>query len=245
MRTRKHERDAEVATAEPSPERAGFKGGHCPIRTCILTREEGARDDLIRLALSPDGEVLPDVRGRAPGRGAWIAVDRAELQPAIYKGRLPGAFARAYKGAPLRVPDDLAQRIEDGLARACRDRLGLEARAGTLIAGSERIDVAARRGGVYLLLHASDAAEDGNRKLDQAWRVGGGAGRGLVIPADRTTLSVALGRENVVHIALVDRGAAARVARALDRWRAFIGWDSGRPAQDALPDRTLIEQGTE
>jgi hypothetical protein len=35
-------------------------------------------------------------------------------------------------------------------------------------------------------------------------------------------LSMALGRENVVHIALTDRAAAARVLHALSRWRAFI-----------------------
>ena len=214
-------------------------GPHTPVRTCILTRGEGTRDSLVRLALSPDGEMLPDVRAKAPGRGAWIGVDRAGLETAMAKGKLCAALARAFKGAPLRVPEDLGQRVEEALARACLDRLGLEARAGTLVTGSERIEVAARRGDVHLLLHASDAGEDGNRKLDQAWRVGGGEGQGLILPADRTTLSMALGRENVVHIALVDRGAAARVAHALDRWRAFIGWDSAvRPARDTVAGAT-------
>ena len=40
-----------------------------PIRTCILSRDEAPRDGLIRLALSPDGRVLPDIRAKAPGRG--------------------------------------------------------------------------------------------------------------------------------------------------------------------------------
>ena len=45
-----------------------------PERTCILSREHGSREGLVRLALAPDGEVLPDVRAKAPGRGAWIGV---------------------------------------------------------------------------------------------------------------------------------------------------------------------------
>jgi hypothetical protein len=45
--------------------------------------------------------------------------------------------------------------------------------------------------------------------------------RGLVIPAERAILSLALGRENVVHVALTDRAAASRVSHALARWRAF------------------------
>jgi len=38
-------------------------------------------------------------------------------------------------------------------------------------------------------------------------------------------LSMALGRENVVHLALIAPAAAARVNQALGRWRGFIGLD--------------------
>jgi hypothetical protein len=213
-------------------------------RTCILTRVTGARDGLIRLALSPEGDVLPDVRAKAPGRGAWIGVDRAALHAAQAKGKLRGALARAFKGAPLHIPDDLAERIETALRQAALDRLGLEARAGTLLTGSDRIEDAARKGQVHLLLHAADAGEDGRRKLDQARRVGGGEGQGVVIPAERSILSLALGRQNVVHIAVSDRAAAARVRHALGRWCAFIGSDSGLSAATAgTPDASAMNAG--
>lgn len=202
-------------------------------RKCVLTGAHGARDRLIRLALAPDGTVLPDVRARAPGRGAWIAVDRTTLDKAGAAGKLKGALARAFKTGTLTIPEDLGERIETGLRQAALDRLGLEARAGTLITGSDRIETAARRGEVRLLIHAADAADDGRSKLDQAWRVGGGERQGLVFPAERTILSLALGRQNVVHIALVDRAAAARVRHAIDRWRAFIGRNEGLSALSA------------
>jgi hypothetical protein len=167
------------------------------------------------------------VRAKAPGRGAWIGVDRAALETAQAKGKLKGALARAFKTGDLQVPADLGARIEAVLRQAVLDRLGLEARSGFLLTGSEKIETAARRGEVHLLLHAADAAEDGSRKLDQAWRMGEGEAQGLVFPEDRTILSLALGRQNVVHIALIDRAAAARVRHALERWRAFIGTDAG------------------
>jgi predicted RNA-binding protein YlxR (DUF448 family) len=215
---------------------------HVPERKCILSGEHGARETLIRLALSPDGEVLPDVRAKAPGRGAWIGVDRTALEAARAKGKLRGALARAFKGAPLSIPDDLGERIETALRQAALDRLGLEARSGTLLTGADRIENALRKGEVELLLHARDAGEDGNRKLDQAWRVGGREGQGLVIPAQRPILSLALGRQNVVHIALTDRGAAARVGQALDRWRAFIGTEAGLDAATAgTPDASAVD----
>jgi hypothetical protein len=214
---------------------------HVPERKCILSGEHGAREDLIRLALGPDNEVLPDVRAKAPGRGAWIGVDRIALETARANGKLRGALARAFKTGELRIPDDLAERIASALRQSVLDRLGLEARAGTLLAGSEKIEVAARRGEIRLLLHAADAGEDGIRRLDQAFRVGESEGEPLVIPAERLILSLALGRQNVVHIALIDRAAAARVKHALDRWRAFIGPEAGlRAATAGTPDASSV-----
>ena len=200
-----------------------------PVRKCILSGDREARGQLIRLALGPDGEVLPDVRAKAPGRGAWIRVNKAELEAAIAKGKLRGALARAFKSNALAVPEDLAELIADALKKAALDRLGLEARAGNVVIGSERIETAARAGRLHLLFHASDAGADGNRKLDQAWRVGNDAERtdlrGLVLPVGRAILSLALGRENVVHGGLIDPDAARRLRDALDRWRHFIGPD--------------------
>ena len=215
-----------------------------PERKCILSGDHGARAALVRLAISPDGDVLPDVLARAPGRGAWIGVDRQTLENAIAKGKLKGALARAFKGAPLSIPADLGERIEAALLRALTDRLGLAMKSGALLLGSDRIAENARTGRVAWLAHASDAREDGSRKLDQAWRVGEDAeGSGMVgvtLPLDRTALSVALGRDNVVHLALTDAAAAEKVSAALQRLLRFQGAqananDEGdRPA--AMPD---------
>ena len=198
-----------------------------PIRRCILSGERAERGALIRLAIGPEGQVAPDVRARAPGRGAWIGVTRPELEAAIAKGRLKAALARAFKTGPIIVPDDLPGMIEEALTRALLDRLGLESRSGTLLTGSDRIAEAARRGKVWLLLHASDSSPDGNAKLDQAWRVGsdaeGSGQRGSVLPVDRTRLSVALGRDNAVHVALTDQRAAARIDQFLGRLLHFKG----------------------
>ncbi|ABC62780.1 DUF448 domain-containing protein [Erythrobacter litoralis] len=199
-----------------------------PERRCILSGENGARHALIRLAISPDGDVLPDVLARAPGRGAWIGVSRAELEAVMgAKGKLRGALARAFKGAPLNVPETLPQLIQQALEKALLERLGLEMRSGHLILGSDRIAEHARSGALELLLHAADASEGGARKLDQAWRVGkdieGSGARGIRLPLDRAALSVALGRENVVHLGVEGRKAADRVEQTLSRLLHFAG----------------------
>ncbi|OQW42809.1 MAG: transcription terminating nucleic-acid-binding protein [Proteobacteria bacterium SG_bin5] len=209
-------------------------GGDDPIRRCILSGERAARHALVRLVLAPDGQVLPDLRAKAPGRGAWIGVPRAALETALAKGKLKGALARAFKTSDFAVPADLPDRIERGLEQAFRDRLGLEAKAGALVIGGERIERAAREGRLALLLHASDAGADGRRRLDQAWRVGseqeGSDLKGLVLPFARPILSMALGRENVVSLGITDPGAARRLRAALDRWLHFIGSPPVSPA---------------
>ncbi len=121
--------------------------------------------------------------------------------------------------------------MENALLRAFLDRLGLEMRTGKLILGSDRIAGEARMGKIAALYHAADARDDGSRKLDQAFRVGMEAeGTGLAgvrLPLDRAALSVALGRDNVVHLALADAPAAERVAIPLRRLLHFVG---GQPA---------------
>jgi len=198
-----------------------------PERKCILSGEHGARESLIRLAISPEGDVLPDVLARAPGRGAWIGVTRADLENALAKGKLRGVLARAFKGAQLSIPADLPDRIEAALIRALTERLGLELRAGRLLLGSDRIADNARMGKVAWLAHAADAGADGSRKLDQAWRVGmdaeGSGLHGITLPLDRAALSVALGRDNVVHLALTDKAAAERLTALLQRLLHFLG----------------------
>ena len=217
-----------------------------PVRSCILARERDQRDHLVRLALSPDGQVLPDVRAKAPGRGAWIGVSRDELEKAYAKNRLRGALSRAFKTGDFTLAPDLPALIAAALERNALDRLGLEARAGTLMTGTDRIETAARSGQLHALYHAADAGDDGMRRLAQAWRVGsdreGSDLKGLVLPVARPTLSLALGRENVVHIALTDRAAGKRVSDALDRWLHFIGPESspascGTAPQDASTPR--------
>ena len=220
-----------------APGKRGTDRSGEPERTCILTRRKGSRDQLIRLALGPDGKVAPDVRARAPGRGAWIAVGREALDSANAKGKLKGALARAFKSA-VEVPEMLGELTEQALRQVALDRLGMEARSGNLINGSERVETAARSGQVHLLIHAADAGEDGCKKLDQAWRMGGsqdiGHSRGLIFPEPRSILSMALGRENVVHVALIDAAAAARVtahAHPVARFYCPRCWLGGRRAR--------------
>ena len=213
-------------------------------RRCILTGTTSERDALLRLAISPDGLVLPDAAAKAPGRGAWIGVNRAALEAALGDGHLKKALMRAFKGASLTIPEDLPHKVEAALVRLVCDRLGLELRSGNIVMGSARIEEQARSGRIAVLLHAADSSEDGRRKLDQAWRVGtdaeGSGLRGQVLPLDRTALSVALGRDNVVHLGVAghpgDMRAAHRVLQAVSRLVHYTGDDGANETNETGRD---------
>ena len=237
---------------EPLGSASGAKrdgSSDAPERRCVLTGQTSGRDDLFRLAISEDGLVLPDALARAPGRGAWIGVSRDELTTALANGKLKAALARAFKDGALTIPADLPDLMEKAVRRAFLDRLGLEFRSGKLLLGSDKIANEARSGKVAALFHAADASQDGARKLDQAWRVGqdeeGSGLTGERLPLDREALSVALGRDNVVHLALADHASAARVSVPLRRLQSFIGTkDGGSDAADDACDAAPIAATT-
>ncbi|WP_301751855.1 DUF448 domain-containing protein [uncultured Erythrobacter sp.] len=238
MRTPPNERLTSDIAEPALPDTTGSE------RRCILTGDTSARDDLLRLAISPDGMVLPDAGAKAPGRGAWIGVNRAALETALAEGHLKKALMRAFKGAPLTIPDDLPAKVEAALVRQLCDRLGLELRSGNIVMGSARIEEQARSGRIAVLLHAADSSEDGRRKLDQAWRVGtdaeGSGLRGQTLPLDRTALSVALGRDNVVHLGVAghpgDMRAATRVLQAVSRLVQYVEDDRANATNETGRD---------
>ena len=207
---------------------AGAAGNALPERRCILTGVHGPRAALIRLAVGPDNQIAADLGAKLPGRGAWIAADRKLLDAAMAKGKLKGALARAFKANNLDLPENLSDQIAAGLERRALDRLGLENKSGNLIWGHERVGEAILKGKVRLLMHAADAKPDGMSKLEARRRGASPATVSIVLPVGREQLSMALGRENVVHAAIGGNGAAgwgsaARVIETLERWAAFNG----------------------
>ncbi len=206
-----------------------------PERRCILTGAHGPRAVLIRLAVGPDNQVAADLSARLPGRGAWITADRALLEKAMSGkggGKLRGALARAFKSNDLKLSDDLPDQIAAGLQRRALDRLGLENKAGNLIWGHERIGEALIKGKIRLLMHASDARPDGTGKLEAKRRGASPDTASIVLPVGRDQLSMALGRENVVHAAISDAASAARIIETLQRWAVFCGNSVARVNDD-------------
>jgi predicted RNA-binding protein YlxR (DUF448 family)/ribosomal protein L30E len=171
-----------------------------PLRRCVLSGERQAKEAMIRFVVGPDGQVVPDLAARLPGRGMWLSAKGAVLEDR----RLGQAFARAAKGR-VSVPDDLRRMLVAGLERRVAELIGLARRAGQAVAGfvAAREWVASGRAG--LVVEARDGAPDGRRKLLA------GAAVPVVAPLTAAELGAVFARDHVVHVAI----APGRLARSI------------------------------
>ncbi|WP_445599397.1 RNA-binding protein [Azospirillum sp. A39] len=196
-----------------------------PQRRCIVTGTVGPKDGMIRFAVAPDGELVPDLEERLPGRGLWLTAERPLLDKAVARN----LFAKAARRA-VRVPPDLAIRLTALLERRCLDTIGLARRAGQAVAGFEKVREALKGGRVGrpgtppgLLLEARDGSADQRGKLQAL-----APALPVVDLFDSAALAAALGREHAVH-AVVARG---KLADGLARDAARLG---GLADPDARP----------
>lgn len=182
-------------------------------RMCAVSRQVRPIDELIRFVVSPDGEVVADVKRRLPGRGLWLSASRRVVAEALRRHQFGRGFKRDVRVAPTLVED-----TEGLLARNVSDALAIAAKAGQVISGFAKVEAAlqARPKGTRIaaLIHASDGAADGIRKLDALLRQNAGirgdfSGIPIVTILTSAELDLALGRANVIHAALL-AGPASR-----------------------------------
>ena len=202
-----------------------------PERLCVVSRSVKPVGELIRFVVGPDGDVVPDVKRRLPGRGIWMTARRDVVAEAV-KRRV---FARSFK-REVRVPDDLVLTVERLLERAALDALAIAHKAGQVVTGFTRVEAALATGPsvVAALIDASDAAPDGRRKLiaTAVRHLGSGAGESVLISLFTSMqLDLALGRSNVVHAALLAGPASDGVlsrCRSLEHFRTIGPGDHAR-----------------
>ena len=192
-----------------------------PVRLCALTRAELPKADLIRFGAGLDGVVVPDLAQRLPGRGVWITIDRALVEQAVRRN----VFAKSLKRA-VTAPADLAERIDALMLKRVLEALSLANKAGLVIPGFAKVDAALEQGNVIGIFHGQDGASDGVERLDRKFRAiaaSNGALSPIVSELTIDQISLAIGRSNVVHAAIISGGAAARLmdeAGRLQRYRA-------------------------
>jgi predicted RNA-binding protein YlxR (DUF448 family) len=216
-------------------------------RMCALTRQVRPVDELIRFVIAPSGEVAADLKRKLPGRGLWVTASRAALASAIKRGTFSKGFKRE-----VRLSPDFADRVERLMVNGVVEALAIAAKARQVVSGFTKVEGALKRVEAIALIHASDGAADGIRKLN------GLIGRATLTLSDgfqgdfpvitgltSAQLDLALGRANVIHAALL-AGPAGKTflsrCHALARFRAnapgeTANGNSGSKTRANAPER--------
>ena len=177
------------------------------VRMCAVARQVRSIDELIRFVVSPAGEVVPDLKRKLPGRGMWISASHRAVAEAVRRHQFSKGFKRE-----VRVSPSLATDTEALLARSAIEALAIAAKAGQVISGFGKVEEALRsrqtQASIQALIHASDGAADGIRKLDAIVRQNAGVNdesKQFPVLTGLTSgqLDLALGRSNVIHAALL------------------------------------------
>jgi predicted RNA-binding protein YlxR (DUF448 family) len=232
-----------LALADPDLDNGPRTDKSARFRMCAVSREQRPIDELIRFVVAPSGEVIADLKRKLPGRGLWVSASRQVVAEAVRRHQ----FSRGFK-RDVRVAPTLATDTENLLARGVVEALAIAAKASQVIAGFAKVE-AALEGRLPLagLIHASDGASDGIRKLDAIARQSAGIhGESPVLPVvtalTSAELDLALNRSNVVHAALL-AGPASKTfllrSQTLVRYRsADDGGMGGTPAKNTKSNAT-------
>lgn len=199
------------------------KSRAAPERRCIATGETGPKHGLIRFVVGPAGDIVPDIRGKLPGRGIWVSADRAAIGMAVKKN----LFSRAAR-ASVRVPDGLVEAVEQGLVDRLTELISMARKAGQAVAGQEKVKGWLESGRAALLLQASDGSPRERARLRPP---GGRDTQHAVLTASELGLS--FGRERVIHAALAAGGLADRVREDAVRLSGVREKDGGSSAGKA------------
>ncbi|WP_420857788.1 RNA-binding protein [Marivivens marinus] len=201
------------------------RGGHNKDRSeeterrCIVTGEVQPKTGLIRFVIGPDGQVVPDILEKLPGRGMWVTANRETIGKA---GK--GQFSRSAK-QPVTVPDGLVEEVERQLARRVVDLIAMARKAGLAVCGFEKVKGWLAGGAqVRVLLQASNGSERGKAKL---WTPEGARYFGCLTAEE---LGLAFGRQSVIHGALATGGLSNRVVEEALKLKGMREEDGGKAA---------------
>lgn len=203
-------------------------------RKCLVTGDIYDTCKLIRFVLDPEGNVIPDVAAKLPGRGGWVLAEGKTLKSAMKKkifvrfGHKVLASsgekndeAEAGEKKQVQVDEGLPDLVAKLLRQRCLNYLGLVNRTGRLVSGFEKTRSALKSGKVRALIMAEDAAEGGRSKIC--------SGLGNVLEKlpvidmfTRDELGQTLGLSNAVHVALLSGGMTESFLKEFFRYEGVV-----------------------
>ncbi len=134
-----------------------------PQRTCAGCRQVKDQVELVRFVRSPEGEILADLKGRLPGRGAYVCNSRACVEAAVNKKQFDRAFKQSCQQTSA---DNLVKAISHELLAHLASLLGMARKSASFVAGSNAVlDALSRRKKLAVIILAQDISPQIGEKV--------------------------------------------------------------------------------
>src|SRR3954469_8675420 len=89
-----------LALADPDLDNGPRTDRSATMRMCAVRRAVRPIGELIRFVVSPQGEVVPDLKRKLPGRGLWVTASRQTVAEAVRRNHFSRGFRRDVRAAP-------------------------------------------------------------------------------------------------------------------------------------------------
>ena len=134
-----------------------------PERTCVGCQQTRPKDQLIRLVCSPTGQLVLDVHGKLPARGAYLCPQRPCAEQAVKSARLREAFRHEVTFDSVEVLVRAMASLMEERVLAC---IRIARKAGRVVSGYTQVSRALMSEPVVCLLVAEDTARERRREYE-------------------------------------------------------------------------------
>lgn len=181
-------------------------------RKCIVSNETFNKDELLRF-VEIDGQIIPDLAKKLPGRGVYVTNSSNMLKKAIEKK----LFSKALKknvGENISLHEMVVNIVRNqGLSS-----VNIARKAGVLITGFEKVKNLIISGKAAFILEANDAGDDGHNRIVLLAK-----GLEVFTMYNIEELDKALNRVNTVHVAFKKSEMSNKVYKDFSKIRDFLG----------------------
>ena len=188
-----------------------------PVRTCTGCGQQKDKAQMVRIVTDPNGQVVADIKGKLPSRGAYVCPDGSCIERAA-RGRL-WASLKASTGKCS--PEELGAAIAEGYSRKVLSLLGQAKKSGHFISGTTLVEGELRRRpkSGWLGLVAADASSDISEKVQTRFKAASVPYR---ITMSKAQFGDVLGKSPRSVVLIKDTGISAAIDESLDRYTRVL-----------------------
>jgi len=182
-------------------------------QTCIATKEMLSTSELVRLVVTSNNTIVPDLKKKLPGIELWIKSNKNIIELAIKEN----IFNKQLNKKNIEI-NDLALKIENLYKKEIFNNINIAIKAGDVLLGYTKVLDCIKNNLTRILFTASDAGTDGKKKLESACS----SDVFIFNIFDTYEISKVIGKENTVHLCVKTGNMANIIINSITQYKNYI-----------------------